>query len=180
MSILSHLLLCDCQRPLPAALYSHYVSRCLLWSTFKNSENCWKPFKQIKPHWPLKPTSRQVPRIHQTTSSKPLPEPQSWSLRQWTRCEQNSSSAKMLGYTDICLLVTGTQRHMNTKSLSHQKNWLTWINTYLWFASILMCAVTFKHITFSNDDDLNKKTMNLTCYIDIKSERLQNILRTIL
>ena len=180
MSILSHLPLCDHQRPLPAALYSHHVSRCLPWSTLKNSESCWKSFKQIKPHWSLKPTSRQVPRIHWMTSSKPLPEPQSWSLRQWMKCEQDGSSAKMLGYTDIHLLIAGTQRHTSTKSLSYQRNWLTWINTYLWFISVLMHAATFKHATFSNNNGLDKKTMNLTCYIDIKSEGLQNILKIVL
>ena len=51
---------------------------------------------------------------------------------------------------------------------------------YLWFVSVLVCAVTFKHVTFSNNDGLDKKMMNLTCYIDIKSERFWDILRTVL
>ena len=180
MSIPNHLPLHDCQRPLSAALYFHHVSRCLSWSTLKNSESCWKSFKQIKSHQPLKPISRWVPRIHQTTSSKPLPKPQSWSLRQWMRCEQDGFSAKILEYTDVCLLIAGTQRYISTKSLSHQRNWPTWINMYLWFASVLVCAAMFKHTTFSNNNNLNKKMINLTYYINIKSEKLQNILRTVL
>ena len=35
-------------------------------------------------------------------------------------------------------------------------------------------------IRLSNNDALDKITMDLTCYIDIKSEELRDILRTVL
>lgn len=36
------------------------------------------------------------------------------------------------------------------------------------------------HTSLVNENDLDKKTLNSTYYIDIKSKELQNILRTIL
>lgn len=50
----------------------------------------------------------------------------------------------------------------------------------LWFASVLVRAAMFAYAPLSNDGDLDKKSMDFTCYIDIKSEGLRDILRTIL
>lgn len=56
---------------------------------------------------------------------------------------------------------------------------MTWINMYLLFASELISTSIF--IKASPDDNgPDKKTMNPTHYIDIKSEGLRDILRTIL
>lgn len=38
----------------------------------------------------------------------------------------------------------------------------------------------FTYIFFVNDNDLNKKTMNATCFLNIKLKELRNILKTIL
>ena len=50
---------------------------------------------------------------------------------------------------------------------------------YLLFASELISILTLIKVS-SNDDNLDKKIINLTHYINIKFEELRDILRTIL
>lgn len=176
----SRLRLHDHQRPLSAALHCYHMNRCLSWSTFNNSWNCWKPFKQIRPYRLLK---KPANRRHQKTSRQSRSEPRSLSLKRSMRCEYCSLFTWSLRFADIYLLVAGTQRLTNTRSRSHwnrRMKWPTWINIYLLFASELISTWMSLHISPPNKDGLDKKTADPTYYVDIKSEGLRNTLRTML
>lgn len=56
---------------------------------------------------------------------------------------------------------------------------MIWINIYLLFASELISTSIFVKVS-PDDDSLDKKTINLTHYIDLKSEGLRDILRIVL
>jgi len=51
---------------------------------------------------------------------------------------------------------------------------------YSSFASELMSTLMLVHTSFANKNDLDKKTLNSTYYVDIKLKELRNILKTIL
>jgi len=51
---------------------------------------------------------------------------------------------------------------------------------YLSFVNELINILMFMHTSFVNENDLNKKTLDLTYYIDIKSKELRDILRIVL
>jgi hypothetical protein len=51
---------------------------------------------------------------------------------------------------------------------------------YSSFANELVSTLMFVHTSSIDKDDLDKKTLNSTYYVNIKSKGLRNILRTIL
>ena len=77
----------------------------------------------------------------------------------------------------------GMQRHMSIKSRSqsHRRmQWPTWTNISLSSASELVSAMTPVHTSPVNENGLDKKTLDPTYYVDIKSEGLRDILRIVL
>jgi len=81
------------------------------------------------------------------------------------------------------ILAAGIQRHTGIKSRSQSNRrmqWPTWINTSLLFASELVSILMPVHTSPADEDGLDKKTLDPTYYVDIKSEGLRDILRTAL
>ena len=86
-------------------------------------------------------------------------------------------------FANTYLLVAGMRRHTRTRSRSHRNRWTnrpTWISTYLLFASELVSPLTSIHTSPPDDGGLDKNSMDPTYFVDIKSEGLRNILRTVL